>query len=124
MPGVLRRALLAVLGAAVALIPASAAERRATVGAPDPAPVLADAPIVIDGRFDERTWELAPVIREFIQREPAEGLAPSYVTEARVAFETLFARCRDFELADPEIPLVDSLFVRGPRSLRLRFETV
>jgi len=41
--------------------------------------------------------------------------------EARVSFETLFDRCREFRLADDEIPLVESLFLRGPRKLRLRF---
>jgi cytochrome P450 len=41
--------------------------------------------------------------------------------EARVAFEALFARCRDFRLADPEIPLLDFLFVRGPTRLQLKF---
>jgi cytochrome P450 len=43
--------------------------------------------------------------------------------EARAAFETLFDRCRDFRLVDDEIPLLESLFVRGPRRLRLRFES-
>jgi cytochrome P450 len=44
--------------------------------------------------------------------------------EARIAFETLFDRCRDFRLADEEIPLVESFFVRGPSSLQLTFESV
>jgi cytochrome P450 len=43
--------------------------------------------------------------------------------EARVAFEALFERCRDFRLDDDEIPLVESPVVRGPRRLRLRFES-
>jgi hypothetical protein len=47
--------------------------------------VSATAPIVIDGRFDEPVWQTAPVIGEFVQREPAEGAAPSERTEARVA---------------------------------------
>jgi cytochrome P450 len=42
--------------------------------------------------------------------------------EARVAFEALFERCRDLRLADPEIPLVESPVVRGPRRLRVAFE--
>ena len=44
--------------------------------------------------------------------------------EARIAFEALFARCRDFRLADPEIPLIDSYFVRGPKRLRLEFASI
>jgi cytochrome P450 len=43
--------------------------------------------------------------------------------EARVAFEALFERCRDFRLADPEIPLIESYFVRGPKRLLLQFES-
>jgi cytochrome P450 len=44
--------------------------------------------------------------------------------EARVAFESLFERCRELRLDDDEIPLVDSPVVRGPERLRLRFESV
>jgi cytochrome P450 len=42
--------------------------------------------------------------------------------EARVAFEALFERCRDFRLLEDEIPLVESPVVRGPRRLRMSFE--
>jgi hypothetical protein len=100
MPGFLRSAPLVAIVATLAWSPARATgERTSAVPAPDPAPVLADAPIVIDGRFDERTWEQAPVIREFVQREPAEGLAPSHTTEARVAFDAtaLYVAVRAFD---------------------------
>ncbi len=40
--------------------------------------------------------------------------------EARVAFETLFSRCRELELAADSIPMVDSAVLRGPKSLPLR----
>ena len=43
--------------------------------------------------------------------------------EARIAFESLFERCRDIRLDDDEIPLVDSPVVRGPKRLRLGFES-
>jgi cytochrome P450 len=43
--------------------------------------------------------------------------------EARIAFESLFERCRDFRLLDEHVPLVDSPVVRGPRRLRLAFES-
>jgi len=43
--------------------------------------------------------------------------------EARVVFESLFERCRDIRLDDDEIPLVESPVVRGPKRLRLRFES-
>jgi cytochrome P450 len=44
--------------------------------------------------------------------------------EARVAFETLFSRCRKLELAADSIPMLDSAVLRGPKSLPLRIEVV
>jgi hypothetical protein len=41
--------------------------------------------------------------------------------EARVAFETLFARCRDLRLEADEVPMLDSTLLRGPSSLPLSF---
>lgn len=71
--------------AALAAPPGDAGrERRAVV---DAQAVSAATPIVIDGRFDEPVWRQAPVIGEFVQREPAEGAAPSERTEARFAFD-------------------------------------
>ncbi len=49
--------------------------------------VLTAAPMVIDGRFDEAVWREAPVIGEFVQREPAEGGEPGERTEARLAYD-------------------------------------
>lgn len=43
--------------------------------------------------------------------------------EGRVAFETLLQRCRKMELAADSIPMLDSLVLRGPKSLRLRVES-
>jgi len=42
--------------------------------------------------------------------------------EARVAFEELFTRCLDLRLMEEEVPLIDSLVLRGPKSLPLTFE--
>jgi len=42
--------------------------------------------------------------------------------EARVAFEELFSRCRSLELAAGSVPMLDSLVLRGPKSLPLRVE--
>ena len=39
--------------------------------------------------------------------------------EARVAFEALFERCRGLELAADTIPMLDSLVLRGPKTLPL-----
>jgi hypothetical protein len=43
--------------------------------------------MVVDGRLNEAVWKQATSINEFIQREPAEGSAPSQRTDARVAFD-------------------------------------
>jgi len=60
-------------------------------------------PIVIDGRMDEGTWERAGRITDFVQREPAEGQAPSHATEARVAYDgsALYVAIRAFD-SDPD----------------------
>jgi len=42
--------------------------------------------------------------------------------EARIALETLLARCRKLELKAEEIPVLDSLALRGPKSVPLSFE--
>ncbi|MBL8139378.1 MAG: carbohydrate binding family 9 domain-containing protein [Acidobacteria bacterium] len=66
--------------------PPGAAERERRVAVEAQA-VSAATPILIDGRFDEPVWGQAPVIGEFVQREPAEGAAPTERTEARFAFD-------------------------------------
>jgi cytochrome P450 len=42
--------------------------------------------------------------------------------EARVAFETLFSRCRKLELAADSIPMLDSSVLRGPKAVALRVD--
>jgi hypothetical protein len=61
--------------------------------------VSAGGAIVVDGRFDEAVWQTAPVLGEFVQREPAEGAAPSERTEARIAFDdaALYVAIRAFD---------------------------
>jgi len=41
--------------------------------------------------------------------------------EARVAFETLFDRARDFRLDADDVDVIESSLLRGPRSLPMRF---
>ena len=64
-------------------------------------PVSASA-IRVDGDLTEDVWSRAQPIVDFIQREPAEGAAPSQRTEARVAFddETIYIAVRAFD-SDP-----------------------
>src|SRR5262245_58602554 len=42
----------------------------------------------LDGELTEEFWSRAPVIDGFVQREPKEGAAPTYKTEARVAYDS------------------------------------
>jgi len=42
--------------------------------------------------------------------------------EARVALEELFQRCKNIERATSEVEWIDSLILRGPRALPLRFD--
>ena len=42
--------------------------------------------------------------------------------EARIAFETLLSRCKNIELNADQIPMVDSMALRGPKSLPIRFD--
>jgi hypothetical protein len=46
------------------------------------------SPITVDGRLTDFMWGQAPSLSEFVQREPAEGSAPSQRTDARIAFDT------------------------------------
>src|SRR5690242_2745528 len=44
--------------------------------------------ITIDGRLEERVWELAPVATGFIQSEPQEGEPASEKTEVRILYDS------------------------------------
>jgi Domain of unknown function (DUF5916)/Carbohydrate family 9 binding domain-like len=48
-----------------------------------------DEKIVIDGKFDEKSWALAPVVSELIQRTPQEGKPATERTEIRILFDHL-----------------------------------
>jgi len=79
-----------VLAAIVLLVPRLATasnERRVTTMAIDAVAVPTNGPITVDGKLNEEIWQQAPVINEFVQRDPAEGQAPTMRTEARVAYD-------------------------------------
>jgi hypothetical protein len=80
-----RSVWLAALLVVVAL-PSAASERR-PVYVIDAQAVPVSAPMVIDGQLSEAVWEQAASISEFVQREPAEGSAPSHQTDARIAYD-------------------------------------
>lgn len=80
-----RRCLGVALAALVVASPTNAETRRtAVIGA---VAVPTDGPILLDGRLNEAIWAQAPVVTEFVQREPAEGETPSQRTDARVAYD-------------------------------------
>ncbi len=52
------------------------------------ASVKATEKITIDGRFEERAWDTAPIATDFIQSEPKEGEAATEKTEVRVLYDS------------------------------------
>ena len=82
----------------------------------DAVAVPTEGPIVIDGKFNEEIWRVAPVVTEFVQREPAEGSAPTFKTEARIVYdgEALYVAIRAFD-TDPD-KIVGILTRRDQRS--------
>ena len=77
---------------------------------PDPAvavavAVPATASRVADGTagLNEETWQTVPAVADFVQREPAEGGAPSQRTEFRIAYDAsrLYVKVRAFD-SDPD----------------------
>lgn len=79
-----RYAALALL---VPTLAVASSERRVNIMAIDAVAVPTTTPIVVDGKLNEEIWQQAPVINEFIQRDPAEGQPSSMRTEARVAYD-------------------------------------
>ena len=51
------------------------------------APVGDATALKLDGELTEEVWTRAQVIDGFLQRDPKEGAAPTYRTEARVAYD-------------------------------------
>jgi hypothetical protein len=73
----------------------------------DPRPaaqaVARAGPIVVDGRLEDAGWRDAPVIGDFRQQLPDEGLAPTQRTELRIVYDedALFVAARMFDSAAP-----------------------
>lgn len=87
-----RRAVLAVLSLLVAVGPPAAG---AAAIAPLPAPAVTGAlamdddvaeAIHLDGELNEEVWQRAPVLTNFLVREPQEGATPAFRTEVRLAY--------------------------------------
>jgi len=59
---------------------------------------LVGPPPVIDGRLDDEVWQFAPVLTDFLQRQPDEGAPATERTEVRFLFDetTLYIGARMF----------------------------
>jgi hypothetical protein len=51
-------------------------------------PVPEATAVKIDGELNDEVWRKAPIIDEFLQRDPREGAPPTFKTEARVAYDS------------------------------------
>ena len=64
----------------------AAAAASQAPGAPGP-PVSAASAIKLDGQPTEEAWQRAPVVTGFRQRDPKDGAAATFDTEARIAYD-------------------------------------
>lgn len=67
----------------------SAAQASAAQGAPKStrATRIAGPPPQIDGLLDDAAWATAPVISDFVQKDPDEGKAPTVATQVRLLYD-------------------------------------
>jgi hypothetical protein len=79
------------------------APRRATAG-------RAAEPPTIDGLLDEKAWQLAPLLDEFVQTEPSEGEPATEKTEVRLLYTptTLYIGVTCFDSEPSKIVTTDS----------------
>jgi hypothetical protein len=63
---------------------------------------VVEAPPVIDGRLDDRTWGVVDWTGDFIQRDPTEGEPPSQQTKFKIVYddEAIYFAFRSYD--DPE----------------------
>ena len=93
------RTLISFVAALIAVVPLDGAppppERVAATAIPSATAVR------VDGDLNDAVWQTAPAITGFRQRDPREGAAPTYETEARVVYDAtaLYVAVQAF---DPE----------------------
>ncbi len=65
----------------------------------------------LDGALTDAVWQSAPVVGDFVQREPSDGAPPSFPTEVRVAYDSanLYVAVR---ATDPEPGKIVGLLTR------------
>ena len=91
--------LITLAFAAVVAASAAAGNRPGTPGSIDATQVDTPTAVRVSGEISEEMWQRATPIDAFVQREPAEGGAPSQRTEFRVVFDatTLYVKVRAFD---------------------------
>ena len=64
--------------------------------------IAGTAAIVLDGELNDEGWQQAVPVTTFVQRDPLEGAAPSFKTEARVVYDStaIYVAVRAFD-AEP-----------------------
>jgi Domain of unknown function (DUF5916)/Carbohydrate family 9 binding domain-like len=87
--------LLACFGPVSAYAQAAATDMTA-------ASIAGNAAIVLDGELNDAGWQQAEPVTTFVQRDPLEGAAPSFKTEARVVYDStaIYVAVRAFD-AEP-----------------------
>ena len=100
------------------LVPAlAAANERRDAAIVEAVAVPATTPIVLDGKLNEEIWQQAPAVVDFVQREPAEGGAPTQRTEARIAYDegAMYVAVRAFDTdADKIVGILTRRDQRSP----------
>ncbi len=74
---------LSLTGSVALGAPSAAGRGRATATALDAATA-----VQVDGDLTDAVWRDAPSVTAFTQREPNEGVAPTFQTEARIAYDS------------------------------------
>jgi hypothetical protein len=68
---------------------------------------VSDGSIRVDGRLDDEGWVAVPILTDFTQREPIEGVAPTDRMEVRFAYDdtALYVGARMFSSAPIQAPM-------------------
>jgi hypothetical protein len=81
-------AILIVVLVALTAVPARAQGPAAVRAKRASAFRVADGAIHMDGRLDEPSWEQAPPMLDFVQKEPVEGAPPTESMDVRVVYDS------------------------------------
>ena len=79
--------LAAVLVTVALTLPAAKTEPGRDVARAAQRRMTSATAIRLDGELTEEVWQTAPVITGFKQRDPNDGAAATYETEARIAYD-------------------------------------